>query len=113
MKRWMDGQNDGKNGPDGSYMIYGSYGTNKSPETKRLVHNGSSLFTKKLINRLNTDQPLLIYQLRPQLSLKYWKKCRYGKIFLDTDFLHQDFSAIAVNTENVILISSSLFIIFY
>ena len=41
-------------------------------------------------------------------SLKSWKKCRYGKILLDTHFLHLDFSKIAVDTENLPIISLSL-----
>ena len=52
-------------GPDGSYMIHGSYRWNNCPEAKGLVDNTNFLFTKKLIGRLNVDQPLLIYQRLP------------------------------------------------
>ena len=50
-------------GPDGSYVLHGSYERNNCPEAKGLVDNAKFLFTEKLIGSLNADRPLWIYQL--------------------------------------------------
>ena len=52
-------------GPDGSYVIHGSYERNKCPKAKGLIDTASFLFTEKLIGPLNADRPLWIYQLQP------------------------------------------------
>ena len=39
------------------------HGRNNYLEAKGLVDNANLFFTKKLIRRLNADQPFLIYQL--------------------------------------------------